>query len=136
MKLKIWPEHLFAKMPQKQYFPNSSEIPGGINPWNENSQEYVEEKGMSCSARRIPGGNRVMAYLPARHIGGWGVSPTRNSFRVVLCVRACVHAVWCPSGIGSQKRAPAFSFSPCCLFELCLFAFWLGRAFPFPLCDV
>ena len=54
-------------------------------------------------------------------IGGWGVSPTGKSFRFVSFVRACVHAVWLPSGIRSQKWPIAFPFSPLPF-----------RAFPFP----
>ena len=33
-------------------------------------------------------------------IGGWGVSPTGKSFRVVL---VCMRTVWLPSEIGGQK---------------------------------
>ena len=32
------------------------------------------------------------------NIGGWGLSPIGRSFRVVLCVRVRVRAVWLPSG--------------------------------------
>ena len=40
------------------------------------------------------------------------MSPTRKSFRFVSFVRACLRAVWFPSGIRTQKVAPMFSLLP------------------------
>ena len=44
------------------------------------------------------------------------VSPTGKSFRSIsfvhVCLRACVRAVWFPSGIWTQKGPPAFLLFP------------------------
>ena len=65
-------------------------------------------------------------------IGGWGCS-TGKSFRFV---RACVHAVWLPSGIRSQiPWAGLFPFAFGLGLVVGLFLFGLGwswGAFPFP----
>ena len=72
--------------------------------------------------------------LMRSYIGGWGVSPspTGKSFRFV---RACVRAVWLPSGIGSQirwARLFPFPFWPGLVVGLFLFCLgWSGGAFLF-----
>ena len=40
------------------------------------------------------------------------MSTTGKSFRVVPCVRACVRAVWLPSGIQAQIGVPVLSLFP------------------------
>jgi hypothetical protein len=74
----------------------------------------------------------LVAFKAEHIIGGWGVTPTGNSFRFVL---SCARAVWLPSGIRAQLRGWSFPFVP---FGPAEFSFFpcVAERLPFSPCEI